>query len=63
MVRLRTGQPGIESRKGQEIFLFSKMFRPTLYPTKPPIPWTLDPFSGEKGGHDKLDILEAQISI
>lgn len=48
MARLQTGQPWIVFWKGQEAFLFSKIFRTTLCLTKPPIPWAPDPFRGIK---------------
>jgi hypothetical protein len=37
--RLRAGQPGFNSRQGQEILLISVVFRPALGPTQPPIQW------------------------
>jgi hypothetical protein len=40
--------PGFESRQGQQIFLFSKTFRPALGPTQPPIKWIPGFFAGVK---------------
>jgi hypothetical protein len=38
---LRTGQPGFNSRQGQQIFLFSTAPRPNLGPTQFPSQWIL----------------------
>jgi hypothetical protein len=38
-VELRARRPEFDSRQGQEIFLYSTMFRPALGPTQPPIQW------------------------
>jgi hypothetical protein len=32
---------GFDSSQGQEIFLFSKMSRPALWPNQPPVQWVL----------------------
>ena len=40
--------PGFDSRQGQETFLFSKMSRPALGPTQPPIHWVPGSFPGSK---------------
>jgi hypothetical protein len=48
MARLRVGQQGFEFWQGQEVYLFSDMFRPTLGPTQPPIECVPDPFPGDK---------------
>jgi hypothetical protein len=37
--KLRDGRPGFDFRQGQEIFLFSTVFRPALGPTQLPIRW------------------------
>jgi hypothetical protein len=37
VTRLRAGQPGFDSRQGQDIFLLATASGPTLGPTQPPI--------------------------
>jgi hypothetical protein len=36
---LWAGRPGFDSRKGQEIFLYSTSSRPALGPAQPPTQW------------------------
>jgi hypothetical protein len=44
----RLGDPGFESRQGQDIYLFSKMTIPGPEPTKHPMQWVLGALSGIK---------------
>jgi hypothetical protein len=37
--KLRAGRPGLDSRQGQEIFLYITASKPALGPTQPPIQW------------------------
>ena len=41
------GDPGFESRKRQEIFVFSETCRPSMGSTLPPIQFETDPFPEE----------------
>jgi hypothetical protein len=50
------GDPGFESRKGQEIFVFSKTSRPALGPTLP-FNGKLAPFLGVKQSGREVDHL------
>jgi len=38
-ITLRTGRPGLESRQGLGILLFTTVSRPVLEPTQPPVRW------------------------
>jgi hypothetical protein len=38
--------PGFQSRRGQEGFLFSKASRPAMEPTQPPVQWIMGVFPG-----------------
>jgi hypothetical protein len=48
LTRLRTERSGVESRHRQEIFLFSRISRPSLGPARPRIPCIPELFSGDK---------------
>jgi hypothetical protein len=63
--KLQTGWPGLNSWKGQEIFLYSLASRLALGPTQPPIQWvfrTLSPgVRRPEGEDDHSSSLSAQV--
>ena len=64
VTRLRTGRSGFESRKGQEVFLLSKMSWPALGHTKPPIQCVSQFFPGVKWvGHKGNHLLPSSAKV
>jgi hypothetical protein len=63
---LWAGWPRFDSQQGQEIFLFSTVFRLALEPTQPPIQWVLGTLSlgvkwqGHEADHSFPSIAEVK---
>jgi hypothetical protein len=53
--RASARRPGFDSRQGQEIFLFSAAFVPSLGPVQPPIQWVPGPLPAVKRPGSKAD--------